>query len=357
MNAAQRVIEKFGGQSALAKLINRGQSTVQYWAKTGVIPARWHQNLIQLATATSIDLSPSDFMDDSALGKSPAMHRRPVAKWWGTLAIGEDEIACYVLDDGRRVISRTGATSFLTSSKGGGNLDSYIGVEALKPYISEDLPDQLVEFELSNVVNKDVAGMGAETFLDICRAYARARDDGARLTPRQHEIALKANALLMASAKVGLIALIDEATGYQYDRAADALQFKLKVFLADEMRQWEKTFPDELWREFGRLTNWKGALHQRPKYWGKLVNELVYGYLDKDVYEWLKRNAPAPRHGQNYHQWLSSQYGLKKLVEHLWMLVGMASACHAMSELRQRMGEKFGRVPVQFNLFLPPLAN
>lgn len=120
------------------------------------------------------------------------------------------------------------------------------------------------------------------------------------------------------------------------------------------MRQWEKTFPDELWREFGRLTNWKGTLHQRPKYWGKLVNELVYEYLDRDVFEWLKKNAPKPRHGQNYHLWLSSQYGLKKLVEHLWMLVGMASACHTMNELRTKMVEKYGRQPVQFTLFVPP---
>ncbi len=39
--------------------------------------------------------------------------------------------------------------------------------------------------------------------------------------------------------------------------------------------------------------------------------ELVYEYLDKDVAKWLKENVPAPKHGQNYHQWLSGQYGLK----------------------------------------------
>jgi hypothetical protein len=27
---------------------------------------------------------------------------------------------------------------------------------------------------------------------------------------------------------------------------------------------WEKTFPDELWSEFGRLTGWKGNLNSRP---------------------------------------------------------------------------------------------
>ena len=74
--------------------------------------------------------------------------------------------------------------------------------------------------------------------------------------------------LLAACAKVGLIALIDEATGYQRDRPVDALQFKLRLYLAEEMRKWEKTFPDELWEQFGRLTGWQGSLHSRPKYWG-----------------------------------------------------------------------------------------
>jgi hypothetical protein len=42
------------------------------------------------------------------------------------------------------------------------------------------------------------------------------------------------------------------ATGYQYVRAEDALAVKLRAFIADELRAWEKTFPDELWAEFGR---------------------------------------------------------------------------------------------------------
>jgi hypothetical protein len=82
--------------------------------------------------------------------------------------------------------------------------------------------------------------------------------------------------------------------------------------------------------------------------------ELIYGYLDPQVAEWLKNNAPAPRKGQNYHQWMSAQFGLKKLIEHIWMTVGLASACRDMPELRQRMAEKFGRVGVQFTLYLPP---
>jgi hypothetical protein len=119
------------------------------------------------------------------------------------------------------------------------------------------------------------------------------------VTPRQIDIANRAAGFLRACAKTGIIALVDEATGYQYDRAQDALRLKYKLFLEDEMRKWEKTFPDQLWVEFGRLTKWQGPVHSRPKYWGKFIMELVYGYLDPDVAKWLKDNAPKPIHGQN----------------------------------------------------------
>jgi hypothetical protein len=352
-NPAQRIILKFGGQSGLAKLLERPQSTVQYWSRTGTIPAKWHQQLLNLAAAHSVSIVPADFAAVTAANAVAA--QRPEAKWPGLLDVDGVEVPCYVLDDGRRVISRTGALNYLTGGKGGGNLESYLRVENLRTFLPADLSDQFIDVSLPQVVNKDVKGLTAHAFIDICRAYSRARDTGA-LSDSQVSIAVKASVALAAFAKVGIEAAIDEATGYQYIRAEDAIRMKLKLFIADEMRPWEKTFPDELWIQFGRLTRWRGPIHERPKYWGKLVNELIYGYLDPDVLDWLKKNAPAPRKGQNYHQWISSQYGLKKLVEHIWMTIGMATVCHDMRELRQRMAERFGREAVQFTLFLPPLS-
>jgi hypothetical protein len=150
---------------------------------------------------------------------------------------------------------------------------------------------------------------------------------------------------LAACAKVGIIALIDEATGFQFERPLDALQVKLRLFLAEEMRKWEPTFPDQLWEQFGRLTNWKGGIHQRPKYWGKLVMKLIYEYLDPDVAQWLRENAPRPQKGQNYHQWLTEQYGLRRLVEHIWKVVGVASTCETMDELQYKMEDLYGKNP------------
>jgi hypothetical protein len=353
-NPAEYVIGKFGGQSALARLIGKRQSTVQHWASTGHIPAKWHRQILELAAEHGIDVRPEDLVVGSpAPQPSPvAQSLLPVAVWQGDLQLGNRSVPCCVLDDGRRIISRTGATSALTGLNNQGSLETYLGVEALSDFMPSDLPERMIEFIIPEVTHKRVMGLVAEDFLEICTAYVQALEAQALQTDRQREIATNAALFLAACSKVGLIALIDEATGYQYQREEDALQVKLNLYLADEMRPWEKTFPDDLWREFGRLTNWTGTIHKRPKYWGHLVNELVYDYLDRDVAQWLRENQPQPRHGRNYHQWLSDQYGLRKLIEHIWMLIGMASTCSTMGQLKGMMAERHGRQAVLFYTYV-----
>ena len=287
----------------------------------------------------------------------------PTAVHRGELDIIGMSVPCYVLNNDVRVIGRTSATEVLTGIKGGGALEKYIAVRALEPFIPKDLVlERMVPFRLPEVegLEKAVKGLPADLFLEICQGFVSAleyslrRDsEYPRLTGRQQEMAMQASMFLSACAKLGLEALIDEATGYQYEREADALQVKLAAFLEGEMRKWEKTFPDELWQEFGRLTGWKGQLSKRPKYWGRLVMELIYEKLDPDVADWLKKNAPKPKYGQNYHQWLSGQYGLKKLVEHIWMIIGMARTCESMRELRDKVNSMYGKDPVQLRLYLP----
>jgi hypothetical protein len=360
MNPVRTLVDKFGTQSAFAAMLDVHNSNVAYWIKKETIPSRWHGLILEKASERGIDVTPEDLLfvekkpRPSMLGvENVNTARIPMAKWFGRLDIGDQDVPCYVLDNGERVISRTGAFESLTG-KAGNNLEAYLGVSALARYIPENLSDSLIEFRIESVSHVTTKGMPATVFLGICKAYVDAYRDGALTSSVQQQIAIRCMMFLASCAKVGFLALIDEATGYQYARAEDALQVKLKAFLAEEMRKWEKTFPDELWKELGRLTNWKGTIQQRPKYWGKIVMELIYDYLDKDVAEWLKKNAPKPRTGQNYHQWMSDQYGLQKLIQHIWMVIGMARTCNTVTELKEKMAVSFGRKPVQFTLYLPP---
>lgn len=265
------------------------------------------------------------------------------------------------LDNGQRIIGRTSATELLTGIKGGGALEKYIGVRALEPFLNKDLVlERFVPFRLPDVegLEKAVKGLPADLMIEVCQGFVAALQASSnpnspypRLTDRQRQMAIQAGMFASACAKLGLEALIDEATGYQYERAEDALQVKLRAFLADELRAWEKTFPDELWMEFGRLTGWKGSLNSRPKWWGKLVIELIYDTLDPDVADYIKKNKPPA--GSRWHQQLSENYGVRQLVSRCYEVIGMAKPCTDLRELRDKVAAHYGRKPVQFRLYLP----
>ena len=319
------------------------------WAKTTTEDNRRPVD----AEETDITVAPDEEIEADAT--------MPVARWRGTLNIVGMEVPCYVLDNGARVIGRTSATEVLSGIKGGGALEIYLGAKALEPFINKDLIlERFVPFRLPEVegLKTAVKGLPAELFIEICQGFVAGlqasfdpKSPHPKLTDRQRQMAIQASMFLSACAKVGLEALIDEATGYQFERPDDALQVKLRAFIADELRAWEKTFPDELWSEFGKLTGWKGNLNSRPKWWGKLVIEMIYDTLDPDVADYLKNNKPPA--GVRWHRQLTENIGVRALVSRCFEVVGMAKDCKDMRQLREKVARHYGRRIVQFSLSLP----
>ena len=72
LNPAERVIRRFGGQTALASLLGRRQSTVEHWASTGRIPAQWQQPLMSLARERGVVVEAKDFVETQAPTLAPA---------------------------------------------------------------------------------------------------------------------------------------------------------------------------------------------------------------------------------------------------------------------------------------------
>ena len=169
MNAAQRIISKFGGQSALADAVGTKQSTVQYWAKQGAIPAKWHSHIVSAAVDRGLSISPGEFSPVTV--EAARDISAPQAHWPGLLAVADQDLPVYVLEDGRRVITRTGALNFLTGGKGGGNLESYLRIKVLEDFLPQDLYEQFFDVSIPQVVNKSVQAMSASAFIDICSAY------------------------------------------------------------------------------------------------------------------------------------------------------------------------------------------
>lgn len=268
-----------------------------------------------------------------------------------------NEIPCYVLDDGQRIFRLSNLTKALRG-KEHGKFGNYLAANNIQKYLPTRLvplsdethdrvPQGVVEFVHNNKIEK---GYNSEDFMDVCIAFIEA-GHSEELSDVQKEILVNANKYIMACAKVGITALIDEATGYQNLREDNALQLKLKFFLSDQLRDWEKTFPDELWKQFGRLTNWKGSINSRPRYWGKLVNELIYECIDEDLAKYLKETKPLMPSHTKYHQWLNENYGVRALTEHIWQIIGMARGCHNIAQLKELANKEFKKTNVQLTLF------
>lgn len=87
LNPAERIIRRFGGQSALAAYLGKRQSTIEHWARTGRIPSHWHQALMSLARERGVTLEPKDFVTTQPNPIAPAEGRL------GVLLVGLGAVA------------------------------------------------------------------------------------------------------------------------------------------------------------------------------------------------------------------------------------------------------------------------
>lgn len=246
------------------------------------------------------------------------------------LRIGDIEIPCYVLEDGRRVLAQRGMVSALGmsrggSSKGGGDrLAHFIGGKALEPFIGAGLREVIsspIQFvtQAGNVAN----AYDAQMLADICEAVLQARAED-KLQKQQMHIAQQCEVLMRGFARVGIIALVDEATGYQKDRAKDALAKILETFVAKELQPYVQTFPSDFYEEMFRLRGLKYPPENpnfRPQYFGLLTNDIVYERIAPGLLEELKKQARKDEKKAHLHRRLTQEIGHPKLREHLASVV------------------------------------
>ena len=261
----------------------------------------------------------------------------PTALFPGKLQMGDAEFAVYVLDNGKRVMAQREVVRLLTG-RVTGKLANYIGSQNLRHYIgSSKIADEVIQFLIPGTQYKG-NGFEATLLLDICDAFLRARADRV-LTKNQLVIAGQAEIITRACAKVGIIALIDEATGYQEFRKKQELQLKLQAFIADDMQEWARMFPDEFWFELARLESIHYSPRNRPLRWGKYIMAFVYDAIDKDVGKELRSKNPDPHFRKNHHQWLK-EFGRQKVHDQIQKVVTIMKLCDDMDDFR----DKFKRV-------------
>lgn len=254
------------------------------------------------------------------------------------LIIGNIRIPCYVLDNGKRVLIQTSIAGALgRSDKGGNRITDLINVKFLNEFISPELRFILENpIVFKNNLGKKTSGYEATVLIDLCDAVITARNNvNINLTPKQKELANQCEIIIRGVAKVGIIALIDEVTGYQEDRERNALAIILEQFISDELRPWLKTFPYEFYKQLFRLRNLEFPSVNIPSYFGHLTNNIVYKRLAPKILINLKEMTPVSKNGHKtarLHQSLTADIGYSKLKEHLASVVTLMKLSNGYEE-------------------------
>lgn len=263
----------------------------------------------------------------------------PVAEFIGELKFGELSFPCAVLPDGSRVLSesdfmsglgmyRSGALSVRrdAAESGGAQIPLYLAFKNLLPFVNKHLDDvHITPVRYKTASGGTAHGIQAAMIPRICSVWLDARKAGV-LGPRQEKIADMAELLLRAIAEVGIVALVDEATGYQSVRPRDALQQYLEMIVRKELAVWAKKFPDEFYENIYKLRSWPWTGMKRNRYSAVAgyTRDLVYERMAPGLLRELEQKSPKDEKGNRenkLHQWLSSDVGDPMLANHIQSLL------------------------------------
>jgi len=272
----------------------------------------------------------SNIARKGALAKKNMDAKIPRATHKGVLQIGDVQIRCFVLDDGRRVISGRGMTSAIGMKGRGQGIARISGLKVLNSFENKELSVAIgnpIKFTGgSPKVDEASDGFEAEILQDLCDALLQGRTAGILTTETELRYAQYSEILIRAFAKIGIVALVDEATGYQADRPNDALEKYLEMLIGKELATWSKKFPDEFYINIYKLKNWvwPGMSKNRYSVCAHYTNDLVYDRLAPGLLQELQRITPKTEKGNRknkFHQWLTQDIGNPMLAQHLHSII------------------------------------
>lgn len=321
MNLIRKTREALGlTLKDLSEKINVHYTTVSEWELGKIEPKKNNKLALAQALGKSVEeLFPRDDL--------------PKATHEGNLLIGDRSLDCAVLETGKRVMSQNEVfEAFGRRSRGkmlsrsdGADLPGFLDAKNLRPFITQDVENGIKQIEYISKSGKRRLGYDATIIPLVCDVYLDARKADV-LTQNQQPIAEISEMIVRSLSKVGIVALVDEATGYQQERDRNELHQLLEKYLSEEKLAWAKRFPDEFFRQLYRLKDWNYPNgHKRTPLVGKLINRLVYEKLPPGVLENLRERNPTDpstkRRKWKHHQFLSEDLGQPDLRDHLLQVI------------------------------------
>lgn len=277
---------------------------------------------------------------------------REVISREGIVKVGGVELQCYVLDDETRVLARASFVKAIGRTgkvKGGRRFDEefqtpvFLTAENLKPFFPADLEANSKPIFFTDG-DSQMIGYRAELLPDVCDIFADAERAGV-LRKNQLHIAAACRLLSRGLTRVGIIGLIDEATGYQHQRAANALAKILETYIAKELQPWVHTFNNEFYQQLFRLRglDYSKDTVRRPQYFGHLTNDIIYRRLAPGVLEELRKTEPKLPSGKRkgaIHQRLTPEHGHPKLREHLASVTTIMALSDDYDEFKAKLNKR-----------------
>ncbi|MFD1431242.1 P63C domain-containing protein [Lacticaseibacillus yichunensis] len=272
----------------------------------------------------------------------------------GYVEIGDTKLYSFVTKTGKRLITATDVFNALKRSRRGetrvNGYPTFIGARNIVPFITDDLAAKVQPVKYRAKNGKIADAYDATIIPSVADLYIEAHDKGV-LSLAQEEVYQRSLLIIRSLAKVGITALIDEATGYQYDRESQALQKLLSAYLSEDLLKWQAHFPREFYEQVYRLNGISDAFDpanpKRPQWIAGFTNKYVYGIFPEEVMKEIHNRNPlstSPRNvvyrAHKNFQFLSQGTGLPQLDQHLAKLIGVMMLSDNMTDF----SEKFKRV-------------
>ncbi|WP_207788180.1 P63C domain-containing protein [Flavobacterium lotistagni] len=279
----------------------------------------------------------------------------------GTLNIGGADLEVAVLEDGTRVITQSAVFKALDRPVRGNarliNMPVFMDAQNLQPFISEELMAVINKIEYIGVNNKKQEGYDATILPLVSDLYLRAREAKAIKLPSQMETAQKAEILVRSLAKLGITALVDEATGYQYDRERFELQKILNAYISDEILKWQLTFTDDFYKQVYRLWGLPFIpkyIKNKPSFIGNITTKYIYEQLPAGVLDKIREKTGKTAKGNwkyKWHQNLTQEVGrehLKKQIIEVTLLMEMSETKADFEKMFQKKYNKSAQLQFDF---------
>jgi hypothetical protein len=228
------------------------------------------------------------------------------------------------------------------NQRSSGRLDEILTSKVVEPLIPSVLSSSVQSIECYKGKQK-ISAYRATILPEICELMLKVRDkakeDKIELGKRQKAVIMECDIIIRSLAKVCIIALVDEATGYQYEREKDELQKILKFYISAELLAWQKTFPDVFYKELFRLNGWDytvNGIKKRPGVIGTWTNALVYKQLPKGVLDELKSKTPKSSSGNytaRFFQSLTPDTGNPHLTAQIQQIVTLFQLSDTMEHM------------------------